>query len=201
MIDEERLAEYALGILPAEDRTAVDAELRSSPALARELAALQEDLALAATAGLEPLAPSSRARLVASAGGPERFSVFVPTMMRLFDLGAEAVRALLARLDDATSWEGSPISGVRLIHFQAGPAVAASDTGFVAIEAGLRFPLHRHRGAEVALVVEGTLHDEGRIHRAGDVVEWPADSTHQYQAGPGRDLILMVAHSGIDLVG
>lgn len=201
MIDEARLAEYALGILPPEERAAVAAELLSSPVLARELAALEEDLAIAATAGLEPLAPSSRERLVASAGGPQRFAAFVPTIMRLFDLGAEAVRALLARIDDASSWESSPIAGVRLIHFAAGPAVAASDAGFVAIDAGLRFPRHRHLGAEVGVVLEGTLHDEGRVHRAGEVVEWPADSVHEYQAGPGRDLILMVAHSGIDLVG
>jgi quercetin dioxygenase-like cupin family protein len=198
-MDDESMADYALGLLSPRDRAAADEERRASPELDLALAALEEELALAATAALTPIAPPSPARLLAALDGPERFAAFVPAIMRVFDLGREAVRALLARVDELTAWQPSPIAGVREIHFQAGPAVLATDAGFVRMAAGLRFPRHRHLGPEIGVVLEGALHDEGRIHFPGDVVEWPAHSVHEYQAGAQRDLLLMVAHSGIQL--
>jgi anti-sigma factor ChrR (cupin superfamily) len=196
----ELLAEYVLGSLPEGERRQVRAELEASPALASAADALTEDLASLASL-LPPLAPAgaTRARLLHSLAGADRFSAFVAEIARRFDMAAGAVRQLLTRVDDPRCWEPSPLPGVTLIHFQAGPALAGADAGFVKLAAGTAFPRHRHLGAEMGMVLEGTLHDGGKAYGPGEVIEYPEGSAHDYAAGPGRDLLMMVAHRGIEL--
>jgi ChrR-like protein with cupin domain len=159
------------------------------------------DLA-ALAAGLTPVPPSPRQRglLLEALGGPDRFRPFFADLARRFDLTIEALRGVLAKIDDPKEWLPSPLPMVRLIHFTAGPALAGADTGLVHMPAGTAFPLHRHLGPEMVVVLEGSMYDNGRLYRPGDVTERPADSVHEYQAGPERDLVLVVAHHGIDLM-
>jgi quercetin dioxygenase-like cupin family protein len=161
---------------------------------AEELAAL--------AARLTPLAPSpqARGRLLASLAGPDRFRPFFADLARRFDLTVEAIRAVLARIDDPKEWLPGPVPLVHVVHFTAGPALAGADTGLVRIPAGAVFPRHRHLGPELAVVLEGSMYDSGRRYRPGEAAEWPADSVHDYQAGPERDLVLIVSHYGIDLL-
>jgi hypothetical protein len=175
--------------MSGEREMAPDAELDGAP-----LEAL--------AAALQPVAPEggTRARLLQSLAGPDRFRPFFAELGRRFDLALEPLRAVLALIDDPTQWLPSPVPGVRLIHFAAGPALAGADAGFVLVPAGLTFPRHRHLGPEMAVVLEGMVHDSGRTCGPGEVVEWPAQSTHDYRAGHGRDLVVMVAHHGIELV-
>jgi hypothetical protein len=156
----------------------------------------------ALAAALMPVAPAApvRARLLQSLGGPDRFRPFFAELAHRFDLALEPLRAALALIDDPARWLPSPVPGVRLIHFTAGPALAHADAGFVHVPAGMTFPRHRHLGPEMAVVLEGSVHDGGRVHRPGAVVEWPAGSLHDYRAGEGRDLVVIVAHHGIELV-
>jgi hypothetical protein len=45
--------------------------------------------------------------------------------------------------------------------------------------------------------VEGAVILEGRTHHPGTIIDSPAGSRHDFTAGPGRDLSLMVVHGGI----
>jgi hypothetical protein len=156
--------------------------------------------ALAAALVPLPPGPELRDRLLRALAGPDRFRPFFAEIGRRFDLALEPLRAVLALIDDPAQWLASPVRGVRLIHFAPGPALAGADAGFVHLPAGTSFPRHRHLGPEMAVVLEGSVHDTGRVYLPGDVVEWPAGSTHDYRAGDGRDLVVIVAHHGIELV-
>jgi hypothetical protein len=155
---------------------------------------------LAAT--LTPLAPppAARDRLLRALDGPDRFRPFFADLARRFDLSIEAVRRVLSLVDDPPAWLPGPLPGVRLIHFSPGPALAGADAGFVQIPAGALFPRHRHLGPEMAVVLEGSVEDTGRVYHPGEVVEWPANSVHEYRAGAERDLVVIVAHHGIELL-
>jgi hypothetical protein len=158
-----------------------------------------DELLAAAVAPLAPAA-SARTRLLDALAGPDRFQPFFADLARRFDLEVEAIRTLLARIDRPEEWLPGPLPGVALIHFNAGPALAAADAGFVRLPAGATFPRHRHRGPEMAVVLEGAVYDTGRAYHPGEVVEWPAGSEHDYRAGADRDLVVIVAHHGIELL-
>jgi quercetin dioxygenase-like cupin family protein len=160
-----------------------------------------EALALVA-ATLDPLIPplAARDRLMAALAGPDRFRPFFADLARRCDLGLEALRKVLALVDDPAAWQASPLPGVALIHFTAGPAVAGADTGLVRVPAGATFPRHRHLGPEVAVVLEGLVLDTGRRYRPGEVVAWDQGTVHDYQAGGQRDLVVIVAHHGIEVL-
>ena len=166
-----------------------------------ELAELSEALAHA-TSALPPLAPppALRARLLETLDGPERFRPFFAELARRFDLTVEAVRGLLARIDDPASWEATPMSWIKLIHFAGGPALGEADAGFVKVSAGTTFPRHSHDGPELAFVLEGRMIKNGRSYVPGDIDEVPSDEVHEYHVGPEGDLVVMVWHNGIKLL-
>jgi quercetin dioxygenase-like cupin family protein len=145
--------------------------------------------------------PSLRARLLDTLAGPSRFAPIAEALGRVTALGADAVAALLAKVDDAAAWVDSPIPGLRFFHFAAGPGVAVVEAGFVRLRPGARFPFHQHRGHEVTFVVDGLLEDRGQVYGPGSVVESAAGTEHDYAAGPGRDLVIVSLHNGIEYLG
>jgi quercetin dioxygenase-like cupin family protein len=161
---------------------------------------------------LAPVAPpaSLRARLLATVASVERFAPFLEDLQRLFELPAESLRRLLARIDSVgntgPAWEqsllGVPLLGAELFHFAVGPKLAATGAagGVVRIRAGVFFPQHRHHGNETTYVLEGGYCVDGRVLGPGSVIEMTAGSEHDYQSAPGRDLVLMVLHRGITLL-
>jgi hypothetical protein len=168
-----------------------------------ELEGLDPEALLWVAEALPRGAPSAgaRARLFEALEGPDRFRPFFAELARRFDLGVEALRGLLARVDDPAAWEGTPIPWIQLIHFQAGPAVVAKDTGFVRVGAGTTFPRHRHLGPETTFVLEGRMTEGDREYGPGDILEVREGDVHELVIRPERDVVAMVAHDGIALLG
>ena len=160
-----------------------------------------ELLAAWVDATVEAEAPPAalRARLLDSVAGPGRFGALAAALGRVADLGAEAVAALLAKVDQAAAWRDAPFAaGVRYFHFTPGPGAACVEAGFVRLRPGARFPRHEHLGREVTFVLDGLLHDRGQVHGPGSVVEAMAGTEHDYSAGPGRDLVIVSLNGGVD---
>jgi anti-sigma factor ChrR (cupin superfamily) len=193
------LPAHALGALDDHESEMVDRAVAADPALADELAALlAAGGALAAM--VEPVAPSdeARARLLAAATG-ERFARFARRFAELFDVAVDRARELLGLVDRPEAWVDGPGAGSWLVHFQAGPALATADTGFVKLARGQRFAWHRHQGAEHTLVLQGTALDSlaGTL-RAGDEGVLPGDTEHDFIAVGDEDLIFAVWVHGVD---
>ncbi|MDB4962411.1 MAG: hypothetical protein JWP01_2410 [Myxococcales bacterium] len=159
---------YALGVLEADEVTQVDRAIAADPGLAAELASYQEG-ASALVAPISP-APEVEARLLASIGGG-RFERFSTRVAALYDVTLDRARELLGLIERSASW-GPAAPGVGLVHFEAGPAYAVADCGFVRLEPGAAFPFHRHMGEEVSLILAGRLRDRvsGRVYAPGDEV-------------------------------
>ena len=191
------LPEYVLGALPEPARREVAAAVAASPALAAEVDRLTEALAaLAAAAPAVVPAPAVRARLLETLGGVNRFAPFLPELGRLLDLPLDAVRAVLAGVDDAAAWEAG-LPGTELQHFAAGPRLASADAGFVRLAPGVTFPRHDHLGQEITFVLEGAMREGGRVYGPGAVLEKRAGDVHDYAATPERPLVVVLFHFGI----
>ena len=197
----DRLAEYVLGDLSEDEMRLMAKIVANSPALAEEAVLLRDALAFHAAA-LPPIPPSGagRERLLATLRGADRFRPFLGPLCQMLDLCEEEVMRLLAGIDDPASWDVGPLPGIYLTHFQPGPRLAVVDAGFVRVVAGHSIPRHRHRGPEVAFVLEGTLWEDGVPHHPGHVVESGAGSVHESSAGGERDLVFAVTHNGIEMV-
>ncbi|HVU49664.1 MAG TPA: cupin domain-containing protein [Polyangia bacterium] len=151
-----------------------------------------------ATVEAEAPPPALRARLLASLAGPARFAALAAALGRVTDLGAEAIAALLAKVDDPAAWSDAPFPGVRYFHFTPGAGAAVVEAGFVRLAPGARFPHHRHLGHEVTFVLDGLLEDRGQVYGPGSVVESAAGTEHDYSAGAGRDLVIVSLHDGVE---
>lgn len=154
--------------------------------------------------GLPGPAPAAdaRARLLAAAARPDRrFAPFIGRLARLIDVAQDRAQELLTSLARADVWERF-VPAVELVHLQGGPAVAGADVGFVRVAAGCPFPAHRHLGDERVLVLQGGFRDSsGAVFRAGDSIEQPAGSAHEFVALPGADLIYAVVVFGVEFPG
>jgi hypothetical protein len=194
----DRLSEYLFGDTSPDETQEMAELLIESPELARELSIVHETMALRA-AMQRPTEPSARARerLVSALFGVDRFRPFVERLRRMVDLSDEAVRGLLAQIDDASAWEEGPLPSIKLIHFAHGPGLAIEETGFVRLSAGQKVPRHRHIGAEVSLVLEGTLWADGKCYFPGQILAQEPLSVHEFSAGSEKDLIFAVSHAGI----
>jgi quercetin dioxygenase-like cupin family protein len=153
--------------------------------------------------GLPPVAPRAQAResLLAALSSSERFRPFVPDLCRHLDLAEARVLELLARLDEGTHWEPSPLPGLWLLHFQGGPNAVAHDTGFVRFAKGLRFPYHRHLGPEVNYVLQGAIRDgDGTLYVAGEAIVNEAGSAHDYVTSEHTETLIAVVQAGFEVV-
>ena len=191
---EELLPLYALGLLEGDEAIQVENAIAADPALARELASLEDSL-------IEPIAPPPdlEKRLMASVGGG-RFERFAARFAQIFDLGIDRVRVLLGLTERDSSW-GEEAPSVFLIHFDAGPAAATADCGIVRIKPGGVFPPHMHRGEERSIVLAGTLRDlDGTLYRAGDELVYAQGSSHLLTVDGDEDVIFVArAFNGIEL--
>jgi putative transcriptional regulator len=197
----DQLPELALGTLPDDERATVERHLDGCEACARELHRVNETLA-ELMFGLDPVEPSPevRARVLASCERG-RFAGFAATFARIFDVTVDRARELLDRIDDPAAWEPGPMAGTGLIHFEAGPACAGADTGFVRVAPGLRFPWHAHNGEETNLVLQGECVDSnGTTYRRGDEFVNPTSSEHDFTAADGNnDYVFAVrVFAGVD---
>jgi quercetin dioxygenase-like cupin family protein len=181
------------------------------PELLRE-AALHDGDGVALSEALTELGPPAKAppqllreRLLATVARPRlRFAPLFGALSELFDLGDTDLAGLFEHAAADSAWVPSAVPGTQLLHVQGGPRVASADNGLVRLEAGARFPSHRHLGLERVLVLDGGYHDEpsGRLYLPGDWHEMPAESTHAYRALPERPLLIAVSLvAGVDVEG
>jgi len=197
---KDLMAEFVLGVLPEDDQARLTAAVAASPALAGEVR--QAARAVAALTDALPaatMAPSGRARLLATLASPDRFQAFFPTLRAWYDLSDDQLRAVIARIDAGTSFVDAPWPGVWYFDFDGGPAAVGKEAGVLMMAPAAHFPSHVHLGGERSMVLEGTLLVDGQRLHAGDVVELTAGSRHEFSAGPGRPLVLLVIHDGFQL--
>jgi anti-sigma factor ChrR (cupin superfamily) len=199
---QERLPEYVLGTLSPAEMHEMDDLVAASPALRREVDVLTGVLAEGAAARLRPVEPSPglRGRLLAALDSPARFAPFVAELGRLFDLSVQAIRAVLARVDDAASWQlFSP--GITYQHFPPGPRLAAvpgAEAGLVKVASGETFFRHRHTGGpEMTFVLQGTMRDGDRRFGPGSLIRREQGTVHDYRSVGPDDLVIIVLHHGI----
>jgi putative transcriptional regulator len=204
---DDLLPEYALGTLAVAERDDVDRHVHGCPTCAAELRATNETWASVALA-IKPASPPSslRARVLESiAGGASngRFAQFVDQVKKMIDASRETVCKLLDSIDELTSWEAGPSESSKLMHLPAGPALAGHLVGFVRVEPGTEFPLHKHLGEETVLILQGALEDsDGSISRRGDVVHKEAGTEHSFRAIGKLPLIyLVVLDKGVEFPG
>jgi putative transcriptional regulator len=194
----ELLPLYALGILESDEASAVERAIALDPKLEAELATYRD----AALELVMPSAPSPdvKARLMASAGGG-RFERFADRIAKLFDVTVERGRELLGLIERGASWEDRG-SGIGLIHFAGGPAVATADCGFVRIAPGMIFPWHTHVGPELSIILVGTLQENtGKVYRPGDEVPQDPGSEHCIRADAEEVIFATRAFEGITISG
>jgi quercetin dioxygenase-like cupin family protein len=157
-------------------------------------------------AGADGAAPepsaAGRARLMADIAKQERFSPFLDRVAAFFDLGADAVKKLLASVPGKDAWEAFPVPGVELMHVDGGPRVATVDVGFVRIAPGTSFPRHRHVGVEEGVVIQGAYTEEdGSVVTAGDTFSNPDGTTHGFQVTSDVPMIFAVVVPGVEIEG
>jgi quercetin dioxygenase-like cupin family protein len=195
--------EYVLGTLPQADRRRIEEAMATSAELRTKIDEAREALADVAAESLSPVAPrvDVRARLFGALDGPDRFAPFFAELSRLLALPVEGVRAVLARIDEATAWV-KLFPGVSLQTFTPGEGAHGREGNLLRLRPGAVFPRHEHLGPELGFVLEGAGHDEdGRIYHPGTAIHHDVTTRHQFYAGERRDLVILVLHHGVKLLG
>jgi ChrR Cupin-like domain len=134
--------------------------------------------------------------------GAARYLPFAQDLAEHFDLSARAARELLERIDASEAWTPgvSPILG--FFHFRPGPRLAPLRAGFVRMQGGTGFPLHRHRDRELTLVLEGAMIDgDGVRYAPGVAIDMPPGSTHTLRAESEGPALLALLHGSIEMLG
>lgn len=169
--------------------------------LARETEA--EEALGALPAGPRP-SPGRRASLLASLEPASRFSAFRERLAHLIDVLPERADALLRHAAEAggDGWYPDRVPGVKLFDFDGGPRVAGADCGLVTMAPGTSYPMHRHRGDEWALVLQGrAVTDDGTVWSPGDLIHSPTGSAHGFEVqGELPFVFAIVLHEGIEPV-
>ena len=74
-------------------------------------------------------------------------------------------------------------------------------TVLIRMQAGCRYPAHRHVGPEEVFILQGGYRDQQGERRAGEYILNEAGSAHAPFALDGEDCIMLaVAHGGIELL-
>lgn len=155
------------------------------------------------SAELEPVRPPAplRSRLMATLQGAARYLPFVAGFAEHFALSPAEARELLLGIDGSGSWTRgvSPVLG--FFHFRPGPRLTPLRGGFVRMQSGAAFPLHRHRDRELTLVLEGEMVDgDGVRYAPGDALDMPPGSTHTLRVAEGAPALLALLHGSIEML-
>ncbi len=199
--DLERIALFALGVLPQEEAEAFRDHSRKC-ALCREESAALEPV----VAGLGELAPDAdppaalKDRLFGELGlqNPERHKRAAEAGPER-DASAPTVEAgrVHVRSDDL-DWEAANIPGVfrKMLHVDRDRKSCAM---LVRMEPGTRYPAHFHVGPEEIFVLEGDFRDEFGALVKGDYQRVEANTRHGWQYTE-RGCLLLVRSSPLDRV-
>ncbi len=151
-----------------------------------------------------PITPGEdlRARLMASARGLDPYAGFVDRLARMFHRSTDGMAGIARRITDpATAWE-ELLPGIRLLHFEGGAPLATADCGIVRMDPGATFPVHRHLGHEVSMILSGVaVLEDGRTLLPGDLNPLEAGSVHTFRAGPDEPLVFAAfVHEGFEVI-
>ena len=156
MSSRDRAADYVMGVLSAEERAAVERDAASDPGLAREIAALNEQLSplLLDAPEIEPPADMFdriKAAIAASAK---------PQAANANLAGSRTVRA------NEGKWEAfSPGLQRKVLWFDR---EKKRITFLIRAQPGAEFPAHQHDDDEEAYVLSGDLSFDDLVLNAGD---------------------------------
>lgn len=184
-VDQEKLTQYALGILDGAEYKMIRQEILRSTELQNELTALRVSLETIALAE-KPRKPSEslRSLVLDSIQKNTRFDGFKERFARLFDIDLTTAQNLLEKINSAApdAWQSTLLPGVTKLEFPGGPKVASATCGLVQARPGTIFPAHQHQGEERILVLQGTASDDsGKIFAVGDVFQFPPGSRHTFR--------------------
>jgi len=175
---QETSALYALGLLKNDEEQEFEAEIASS---AVEPHIVNEDMQTVATFSELSAhnAPSPRKELKAKVmAGIARLSAVNPLLSDQYVL----------RSDQGEWQEFHPGIRGKILHTDA---VTGMHTVLARLDAGARFPKHRHGGIEQCLVIEGQLQTDGVDLHAGDFVITPDGTIHSDTHTDGGCLLLL----------
>ncbi len=102
----------------------------------------------------------------------------------------------------AIPWRTTRYPGMA-VHFYASSRESGRVVALIRMEQGCGYPMHRHRGREEVLVLQGGYRDEFGEYGAGEFVAYEDGTTHTPMAveeSEGACVLLAVAHEGIKLV-
>ncbi|MGZ3451847.1 MAG: cupin domain-containing protein [Polyangiales bacterium] len=180
---DEKLAELALEVLPAEERALVELHLQSCPRCVRELHELRE--AVTSLASLAVSAPPSgevRRRLFADVVGRARYAPFADRVARFFGIDVADAERALESITETTAWRPGPMPGMSMAKVPSRAKVPRQTAIFLRSDAGAVCPDHRHIGEERLLILEGgIIESDGTELHAGDLVVKPAGSSHAFR--------------------
>jgi putative transcriptional regulator len=198
----EELPELVLGTLDPVRAKAVEKHLRGCAACTRARRSLGQTIA-SLPMSLPPVAPPLTAwqRLESGLSGGGRFSHFAPRVAELFDISEDAARRLFDALMDPAAWQEGPAPGVSVILVEPGPKRRGAFSAFVRIPAGVTYPMHRHTGEELNLVLQGGFRERGHDVWRGELVRETKGSSHAQLGLPGVDCIAATVLDGEIVLG
>jgi putative transcriptional regulator len=180
------------------------AHLAACASCSRRVQELIEDLATITTQQTVAPPPALRERILAATGEPEGapFAGFARRLGRMFDLEPAQAEKILVDAHGDTAWElWGPFS---YFHFAPGKSLqSGAEAGIVRLEPGVRFPRHRHRGDEYALVLRGILREDlsGRESLPGDVLHMAEGTRHTVTCtSTGRCVFAVLLHGGMPVM-
>jgi anti-sigma factor ChrR (cupin superfamily) len=176
---QERASLYALGILPADEVSAFEAEVRASSALREVLRELQQAtvrLALELPRVAPPPELKSRlmARLAATQGPvPSEPPPVAPAPLPSPESALRFLKGAAQR-----EWKPLPLPGAYIKVLSHQP-----DRGYAVLlgrlDPGVRYPAHTNAGPEDFLILSGDLQVSGNHLTAGDFHHADAGSFHE----------------------
>lgn len=128
---------------------------------------------------------------------PLRYAPFFSRLANLWELPEPHVVAELTRAQDPKAWSLSFIPGFSAFELSS-TTRNSPKARLLRFDPGLRFPHHRHRDYERALVLEGAYADDhGHVVGAGDEQASPAGSAHELTILGNEVCVTAVSEHGI----
>ncbi|GAC1352877.1 MAG: hypothetical protein NVSMB1_20220 [Polyangiales bacterium] len=198
----ERLGEYALGTLSPIEVRSIEAHLSQCARCSKEAREVREAIALLGlTPSLVDPHPNTRARVLAAANGRGRLAGAAEDIAHFFEISIEKAHALLDEIDDPKARVPLRLQGVGAVGFCAGGDYRSAEAALVHFATALKWPLHRHRGKESMLVIEGALRpDNGLTYGPGSLIVHETGSEHAFEIVNNEPCICgVILYEGIEM--
>lgn len=184
---------FALGSLGGEEKAEFERHLQQGCAVCEEEIRSLDEVARDLAFSAPPAAPSSRVRErlheSLAAGSNSKVGSHPQPSSASEGMLLQEPGLLISRSSDM-SWEAVAPGILRKLLFE--DSKRRYNTSLLRVEAGTRYPSHRHADVEEILVLEGDLHIHGVVMRAGDYCRAEPDSIHQETFTEGGCVLLQL---------